>query len=757
MFYVFRSLTGKFIFISLLIGSFIIVYIYGSFVLTHHIRGEATRINLTGELRFRAFETAWLAHKILETEEAIKKESYRIELGHEITICDGIIKDLINGNRELNIKPLEYKEPLALLEGISIEWNKYLKPTLLKASNRETSGAEMRREIEIFDSKIHEYVYKIDEFAGLLEKDYIKELKEYDLFRLYAIGFFIIISIFTVIFLRSGIVSPIKRLTEAVMEIGKGNFGIRLEPRGKDEISILSSSFNNTAERLENLLRSLQKSEESLKRAQQIAHLGNWDWDIERNELFWSDEVYRIFGIAEKESLTYESFIEYIHPEERESVKKAIEDAINRKKPYSIDHRIIRPDGVERIVHEEGEVFFDNSGNPLRMSGTVQDITDYKKLEEQLIQAQKMEAVGQLAGGIAHDFNNLLTAIIGYASIILEDLKEDDPVAVRVNHILGAAEKASNLVQNLLTFSRKQISNPRPVDLNEIIKNILNLLKRLVKEDIEFKSELSGELIIMADSGQIEQILMNLVTNARDAMPEGGVITIETGKIMIDDLFIRTHGFGQVGEYALLSISDTGTGMDDKTKEKIFEPFFTTKETGKGTGLGMAMVYSIVKQHNGYINLYSELYKGTTFKIYFPLMGESWEKDKIEHPEEIRGGVETILLAEDDNEVRTLISGVLRSAGYTVIEAVDGEEALKRFREEQEKINLMVLDIIMPKNNGIEVYKEVKRVRSDIKAILMSGYSLSIIREKIPEDYFIPKPVRPAELLKKVREVLDRG
>lgn len=753
---IFRSLTGKFIFISLLIGIFIIIYVFGSFVLTHHIRGEATRINLTGELRFRAFEAGWLAHKIIETRDIITRESYKIELKHEIDTCDKIMRDLLKGNKELNMKPLEYKEPLDILRDAIEEWDKSLKPALLQVSLISREDAKIY--INTFDSKIHEHVYRIDRFAGLLEKDYIRELREYDLFRLYAIGFFLIISLFIFFFLKSGIVSPIRKLTEGVREIGNGNFSVRIKPRGTDEIGILASSFNNTVERLEHLLESLKKSEESLKKAQRIAHLGSWDWDIEKNELTWSDEVYNIFGVVKRELLTYESFIGYVHPEDRDTVRKAVEDALYRKKPYSISHRIIRPDGIERIVHEEGEVSYGISGKPISMSGTVHDITDYKRLEEQLLQAQKMEAVGQLAGGIAHDFNNILTAIIGYASIILEDIQENDPVAVRVSHILGAAEKGANLVQNLLTFSRKQTSNPKPINLNKIITGIHNLLKKLIKEDIELRVSLSqDELIIMADDGQIGQVLMNLITNARDAMPDGGVLSIRTEKVSINDTFIKTYGFGQIGEYALLTVSDTGIGMDEKTKERIFEPFFTTKEVGKGTGLGMAMVYSIIKQHNGYIDLYSEPDKGTTFKIYLPLLS-SLEKESIETglSKEIRGGTETILLAEDDSDVRRLISELLKSNGYKVIEASDGVEAINKFHEKKDEIKLVLLDLIMPAKSGRDVYNLIKGIRPDIKSLFMSGYSFDILKDQIvKESQFISKPVSPFELLKKIREVLD--
>ncbi len=388
----------------------------------------------------------------------------------------------------------------------------------------------------------------------------------------------------------------------------------------------------------------------------------------------------------------------------------------------------------------------------------IQDITDYKRLEKQLFHAHKMEAVGQLAGGISHDFNNILTAIIGYASMILEDLKKDDPTAVRVGYILTAAERGANLVQNLLTFSRKQIANPKPINLNEIIMGFQNLLERLIKENIELRVFYpEDELIIMADSGQIGQVLMNLTTNARDAMPEGGVLTIKTERFFMDENFLKKHGFGEIGEYALFVVSDTGIGMDKETKERIFEPFFTTKEDGKGTGLGMAIVYSIIRQHHGYIDLYSEPNGGTVFKIYLSLLKENLKgRTELTHIEELRGGSETILLAEDDTEVRRLISEILRGNGYNVIEAFDGEEAIKRFLERKDEVELVLLDLIMPVRNGRGVFEVIKEIKRGVKVLFMSGYTFYLLKDELIRDNcFISKPVSPPELLNRLRELLD--
>ncbi len=376
----------------------------------------------------------------------------------------------------------------------------------------------------------------------------------------------------------------------------------------------------------------------------------------------------------------------------------------------------------------------------------------------QLLQAQKMEAIGQLTGGIAHDFNNILTAIIGFGTLLKMDEK-DDLLRSYINHILTSAERAANLTRALLTFSRKQIINPKPVNLNDIIRRLEKLLSRLIGEDIELSIVITDkDLTVMADDGQIEQLLMNLATNAQHAMPEGGSLTIRTECVQLDYEFIKRHGFDKPGHYALLSIEDTGTGMDEKTRERIFEPFFTTKEIGKGTGLGLAMVYGIVKQHNGYINVYSEPDRGTIFRIYLPLIKSPVEEEKEAIVPMIERGTETVLVAEDDAQVRELIREILTEFGYTVLEAKDGEEAIQVFYENREKIQLLILDVIMPKRNGKEVYDEIKMERPDMEAIFVSGYDANIVYKKsiVKEGFdFIPKPILPDELLRKVRNVLD--
>ena len=384
-----------------------------------------------------------------------------------------------------------------------------------------------------------------------------------------------------------------------------------------------------------------------------------------------------------------------------------------------------------------------------------------EKLREELYRSHNLASIGKLAGGVAHNFNNLLTVIMGYASLLNKELEEKSKLKDYVQKILKSSETAAGLTQDLLAFSRKQPISAKPVNVNEIIKQSEPLLSKLIREDIALKTILTREdTTVMADVGQIEQVLMNLATNARDAMPNGGNLAIHTDIMEMDDAFMRSCGYGSAGIYVHISIADTGVGMDKNTRMRVFEPFFTTKEVGKGTGLGLASVYGIVKQHGGYINVESEPAKGATFNIYLPLVKLEAEKGReASHTVLSRGGTETVLLAEDEPEVRELIKMVFEHAGYRLIEAVDGEDSLNKFSENKDDIDLLVLDVIMPGKNGKEVYEAIKKTKPRMKVLFMSGYSDDVIRKR---DFLdkgldcILKPSSPDDLLEKVRKILDK-
>jgi len=381
-------------------------------------------------------------------------------------------------------------------------------------------------------------------------------------------------------------------------------------------------------------------------------------------------------------------------------------------------------------------------------------LTYGKDIEAQLRQAQKLEAVGTLAGGIAHDFNNILTAIIASATLMQKHIDENNPLRRHLDRIFAASERATALTQSILAYSRKQTNYPSPVNLNLILQNLHKLLMRLIPENIDFKNHLTSEdLSIMADVGQMEQVLMNLVSNAVDAMPAGGDLIIKT-ECVVAGRFDDTNGFGS---YAILTIADTGKGMNAKTKERIFEPFFTTKEVGQGSGLGLSMVYGIIKQHNGFIRVNSEPEQGTTIKIYLPLLDVNSKEGLNADIQPQKGGNETILLIEDDKDVRNLLKEMLGSFGYDVIEAIDGIDGVEKFMGRQNEIDLLLTDVMMPRKNGKEAYNEIKKIKSDIKAIFISGYSATATRELLNEGLiFLAKPVSPRELLVKIREALNK-
>lgn len=427
------------------------------------------------------------------------------------------------------------------------------------------------------------------------------------------------------------------------------------------------------------------------------------------------------------------------------------------------------PDGRKVLLDTLKTPFYDQSGNLLGLIGISRDITyqkqseeERKKLELQLHQAQRMEAIGQLAGGIAHDFNNLLTVITGYSEIIKVKLQPESNFQNYIDQILTAGERAAELTNGLLTFSRKQVMRTRPLDLCDLAQGLKKMLRRLIPEDVDFSTQLFDKpLIVMADGGQLEQVLMNLVTNAKDAMPKGGKLTIGLSPVEMRERFEHAHGMGKPGKYACISITDTGHGMDAETREKIFEPFFTTKEVGKGTGLGMAIIYGIICQHNGYVTVASEPETGTTFQIYLPLMETDERSINESKQEELpAGGTETVLLAEDDPAVRDLHSMMLEEAGYTVIGALDGSDALDKFFSHEMKVDILVSDVIMPKLDGKRLIEKIREVRPEMKVLFMSGYTkdLFVQRGILDKEFnFLSKPVSANELLKAVRDILDQN
>ncbi|PWB67416.1 MAG: hypothetical protein C3F14_02245 [Deltaproteobacteria bacterium] len=449
-------------------------------------------------------------------------------------------------------------------------------------------------------------------------------------------------------------------------------------------------------------------------------------------------------------------FAEVLHADDVPAAQELFAMSLRSEPPPNAQFRFRSREGGYLV----GEMTANVPGQDGRLLGIVRDITDRVRLEDQLRQAQKMEAVGRLAGGVAHDFNNLLTAIGGYSELLLSDLAPGDPRRADVEEIKKATERAASLTRQLLAFSRKQVLQPKVLDLNAVVGNLDRMLRRLIGEDLDLVTVLKpGLWNVQVDPGQVEQVIMNIVVNARDAMPDGGKVTIETGNVALDDRYVRQHPVVKPGDYVLLAISDTGTGMDEETKNRLFEPFYTTKDKGKGTGLGLSTVYGIVKQSGGYIWVYSEIGKGASFKVYLPRYGGSpGEARPEESPVSPSQGRETVLLVEDEAMVRLLVRNILEGNGYTVLEASDGEEAISIGGGHAAPIHLILTDVVMPKMCGREAAETLAPRLPGVKVLYMSGYTdEAIVRHGVLETGipFLEKPFTPVSLLRKVRQVLD--
>jgi PAS domain S-box-containing protein len=504
------------------------------------------------------------------------------------------------------------------------------------------------------------------------------------------------------------------------------------------------------------------RAEEALRQANEELHaiiqaspVPIYALDLEGRVTRWNAAAEKTFGWTAAEAINRR--LPFIRDDELEFFKRHMELARRGHNFAGFELSRHRRDGSAIDLNLWTAPLRDAAGNTEGFISLMIDVTERKMLEEQLRQSQKMEAVGRLAGGVAHDFNNLLTVITGYGYMLLDDLGENSPLRTNAEEILQAVDRATALTSQLLAFSRRQTAKPKALDLSALVLNMDKMLRRMIGEDIDLVTALAPDLgIVKADPGQLDQVVMNLVVNSRDAMPHGGRVTIETANVALDEEYARLHPPITPGNYVRLSVSDTGDGMDESTKTHIFEPFFTTKEQGKGTGLGLYTVYGIVKQSGGDISVTSEPGKGTKIAVYLPRAEGSVAatEEKPAGTERLRGS-ETVLVVEDEAEVRKLVHDVLRQFGYTVLAAAEPEEAIAICGSYPGEIHLLLTDVVMPQMNGFDLAQRIVDARPGIRVILMSGYTQDISILNSGDLPFLRKPFAPLALTRKIRQVLD--
>lgn len=517
----------------------------------------------------------------------------------------------------------------------------------------------------------------------------------------------------------------------------------------------------------------LRKSEEVLNSSQRLAKVGGWEWDLDQRSATLTKEARRILGLSPDLVLDFEAcmarVIDGFETEAQESVREAFDRCCGQGTPFDLEAPFRNASGESLWVRITSEAVLDAHGDVVKILGNIMDVTERRvaaqerrKIEEQLRQSQKLEAIGKLAGGVAHDFNNLLTVILGYSQLAVRRVPKEDVLGKQLAEVVNAAQRAAVLTRQLLVFSRNQVLELKPVHLNRVVTDLEEMLRRIIGEDVELELILAPDLgMTQADASQLEQVLMNLVVNARDAMPGGGKLTIETANADFDEETVSQQVDVRPGPYVLLSVSDSGCGMDQGTRSHIFEPFFTTKERGKGTGLGLATVYGIVSQCRGHIWVDSEPGRGTTFKIGLPR-----ETSTVSLPpasatsSDVSKGTETLLLVEDDESVRELAKEILQSVGYAVLVAATAEEGMRISKEHEGKIHLLVTDVIMPGMSGDAMAERLRADRPEMKVLFMSGYFDGAIA---PGGIlgsgmrFLGKPITIESLTQKVRETIDEA
>ncbi len=576
------------------------------------------------------------------------------------------------------------------------------------------------------------------------------------------------------------LVVPIQELVTGTTEIERGNYKAKVRERGRDELGRLGHAFNAMVERIQSshaaleqriaerthelaerkrAEEALRKSEASLREAQRIARLGNWEWNVSANELHWSEEVYSIFGLVPQEfGATYQAFLERVHPADREKVEEAVRQSLKSGNAYGLEHRVVRPDGEGRIVREQAVTFRDSTGQATRMVGTVQDITEQKRIESEFLRAQRMNGIGAIAGGMAHDLNNALAPILMGIQLIRNKVSEPE-----IGQMLEVMEtntyRSADMVRQVLTFARGRDGDRELLDLGRLIREMENILRQTLPKSISIESFVPSDLWpVLGNATQLHQALLNLCVNARDAMPKGGKLTLAADNVELSPAEAKKIPEAKPGAYVMLLVSDTGTGIPAEILPRIFDAFFTTKAPGKGTGLGLSTIVRIVRNHGGFLSVNSEVGIGTNFEIYLPRSEPGPVTRPVPEaavPEAQPGHGELILFIDDDRSVREMVAPTLTEHGYRVLTAANGAEALALFDQHQREVRLVLADIAMPVMDGLEMMEKLHSRQPDLPVVLMSG-TFDAEKGPLPARTagFLTKPFRLEQLLAVITDAL---
>jgi PAS domain S-box-containing protein len=578
-----------------------------------------------------------------------------------------------------------------------------------------------------------------------------------------------------------GLTVPLQELASRATAIERGDFGVSVPVRSHDELGHLGRAFNAMAEQIQTTYAALQQriaerthelnerkraeaalrnSEASLREAQRIAHLGNWDLNVQSNQLRWSDEIYSIFGLAPQQfGATYASFLERVHPADREKVEHAVRDSIQSGTPFSLEHRVVRPDGNTRIVRQKAETLRDRAGQATRMIGTMQDVTEQKRIEAEFLRAQRMDGIGAIAGGMAHDLNNALAPILMGIQLIRKKVAEPD-----IRQLLGVMEtsthRGADMVRQVLTFARGRDGERELLEMGRLLRDMESILRQTMPKSVTVEALIPSDLwLVQGNATQLHQALLNLCVNARDAMPSGGRLTLAADNVELTAEEARDIPDALPAPYVMLLVSDTGTGIPPDILPNIFEAFFTTKAPGKGTGLGLSTIVRIVRNHGGCITVKSEVGAGTTFELYLPKAEPEPPTRAAKIPEVSalkRGHGELLLFIDDDQSVREMVAPALTEQGYHVLTAANGAEALALLERQERELRLVLTDIAMPIMDGLEVIEKLHARRPDLPFVLISG-TFDVEKQRPPPGVIavLTKPFQLEQLLAVTAEALQ--